>query len=83
VTTELPHRRYHLRLEVQGDTEADLLREFDDFVREVRQHGLACKLVSGGVTAGGFVQITQDPSTTHDSYFAALDEYKRTRPEAD
>lgn len=81
MSDDLPHRRFRIVLDVQGDTERDVLSEFDNLAAEVREHGIGCRVVQGGSSSGGHVVVTEDPLMTNERYFAAIAAWRAKNPE--
>ena len=68
----IPRRRFLLELKLGADTRADLVRELEELAREISSEQCMGRCLSGGCAAGYTLELTEDPTVTHDSYFEAI-----------
>lgn len=68
-----PRRRLEAVIRIGADDIHELVRAIDQISFDVDRGTVRC--VSGGPSSGWFIEITEDESVTHDSYFKALNAY--------
>ena len=67
----LPRRRFVLEAKIGADDIIELERALDEIAQRVHA-GLPCVCTTGGPVAGWHVEVSEDPTITHDSYFEAI-----------
>ena len=70
-----PRRRYVATIELQADTERDLIAHLFSIATNWDREGIALSSISGGYSSGHIIGITCDESVTHESWEAELEEY--------
>lgn len=74
-----PRRCYTLRINVGGDSWEDVIRSLREAESRVQEAGPDCKTVSGGVSAGYFVEVEHHPEMTGEKYHEAIDVYRQSQ----
>lgn len=77
---EAPRRRHRLLIDVQADTPEALRHALDEIAWWADEKGAAASSsdsVMGGGDSGWTVVGEHRPDVTHDSYFAAIAEWKK------
>jgi hypothetical protein len=77
---ERPKRRFAVEIHVSGDEWADVQHALRDLLSHIEEHGPQCSAVSGGVTSGHWVRVTEDPEQTSQRYHEQLAAYLGSRP---
>lgn len=82
----IPRRRWHIQIEVGGDSARDALHLLEEYAKTLRRRldddlpaGQAINICSGGYSTGGNVEAHHDPEMTHARYFERLDEWLAER----
>jgi hypothetical protein len=70
--SRLPRRRVLLELKIGADSRERLLDELADIERRLRMETLWGECVMGGWGSGWTLKVDEDPTITHESYFAAI-----------
>lgn len=68
----LPRRRCVLTLKLGADTRERLIEELEGIARDIRRANLWGECAMGGHSAGYSLNVSEDETVTHDSYFEAL-----------
>lgn len=74
-----PKRKYTLRMSIGGDEWEDVFRALREAMEHVSEAGPNCRTVSGGVSAGYFVEVEHHPEMTREKYHEELDSYLEGR----
>lgn len=69
--SELPRRRFVLECKIGADDFKELQHALDEVVRRLDE-GVPIRCTTGGPAAGWNLDVTEDPSVTHESYFTAV-----------
>ncbi len=72
---EQPERRHVVATKIGADTWDDVIGALNDILSALMTGCPGVSLVSGGATHSYVVRDRVNPDVTHDSYFAALDEF--------
>lgn len=67
-----PNRAHTLKLNLQADTEQDLIYAIRQLFIDFREEGLRSG-VSGSSSVGYIAEYIHDPEMTHDKYFELLE----------
>jgi len=67
-----PRRRFLLVLKLGADSKEELLQDLKEIHRRIYFDELRGECLSGGCAAGYTLELTEDPTVTHDSYFEAI-----------
>jgi hypothetical protein len=70
-----PRRRIELVLTLGADSWEDAADALFNLAQEIERGRLRGRAVTGGYSSGHTFESSEDETVTHDSYFAALDEY--------
>lgn len=73
---EKPRRRWLLTLRLGADDLPEMIHALEQIALEMRMGHLAGNSCSGGYGAGYTMKVTEDPTVTHDSYFAEINARK-------
>lgn len=65
-----PHRRWHVVVELDGDTWFDVQSELEYCMIRVRERSDSCKSVGGDRCGDHRIRITEDPERTHEQWLA-------------
>lgn len=68
---DLPRRRFVLECKIGADDFKELQHALDEVVRRVGE-GMPIRCTTGGPCAGWNLDVTEDSSVTHESYFSAV-----------
>lgn len=69
-----PRRAVRLTMEVDADTRADLASYLINMAHKI-ERGLVTRGVSGSPSSGAIYELLEDPTQTHDAYFAQVRAY--------
>ena len=69
-----PRRRFVLEAKIGADDLDALKRALDEIVRRLDE-GLPMRCITGGYDSGWHVEVSEDPTMTHDGYVEALNAY--------
>jgi hypothetical protein len=69
-----PRRAFELELKIGADSRRDLCDFLTSFVTQLHMDQVTTG-VSGGPSSGGSYSLSVDETITHDSYFAAIDQW--------
>lgn len=67
-----PRRRVRLELDLGADSRAKMADWLEDIAGQIRRGELNGDAVGGGYSVGYWLELTERPEITHESYFAAL-----------
>jgi hypothetical protein len=70
-----PKRRFDVQIGIGGDTWEDVLCSLRHLSEHLEEHGPTCNSAGGGPSAGHHVQITEDPTMTHERYHEAVESW--------
>ncbi len=77
----VPKRRLRLRLDLGADDLGELAHALAVIGNDLEHEGIERrKITSGGYASGWHLVLTCDGDTDHDSFVAALDEWRSGRP---
>lgn len=78
-----PRRRWDIVVKVGADSLADAANALEAIARDLDRDGRASPIdiVSGSPSVGYTVEGDENPSITHESYFAAVDAWLKAREE--
>lgn len=72
-------RRYVAKINLQADTEKDLIRHLFEIATGWDRDGMSSSSVSGGYSSGHIIEVDCDDSITHESWEEALEQYLEQR----
>jgi len=73
ISNSAPKRRFEITISAGGDTREDALRLLCQFAEDINSGSNGA--VSGGVSVGGYYEVTEDPVMTHERYVRELNEH--------
>lgn len=76
--SDAPRRAHVLEIKVGADTLTELVLTLRHFADDIDICGLSMNGCAGGPGAGYHYSYSHDPEQTHERYFAAIEEWKRT-----
>lgn len=76
-----PRRRVTCTLELQADSMEDLIAALEDIARRIGMDDLARSGFSAGYNSAYNYRMDEDENITHDSWRAALEEWRKRRLE--
>ena len=66
--TPPPKRRIEVMIRISGDSWDDITREGNEIANHLEQCGIKCASVSGGVSSGHFITVTEYPEQTPEKF---------------
>lgn len=78
---DAPRRRIVMRLEIGADSWEELEIALANAATSVAMGQMRSTGASGGVASGSSWEADEDETITHESYFAAIDEWRKRRRE--
>ena len=79
--TDAPQRRWTMELKIGADSEDELIRALEQIALDFSMGGLRTLFASGGCGSGWWGETKHDPEMDHERYFAAIEEWRKTRVE--